>query len=513
MKKSFRTLRLVLGDQLNQQHSWLQKVDDEVLYVLMEIKPESEYVTHHIQKVVGIFAAMRAFAAALKKAGHQVIYYKINQSDNKQHFVDNCNVLIKKYGIEKFEYQEPDEYRLDKLLKDYAAKLDIQTAVVSSEHFYTHREELGEYAAGKKSIIMEHFYRKMRKKHQVLMDGEDPLGGKWNYDGSNRKKLPRGHEPPAPKLYKHNLEDLYEEIKAAGLKTIGNIDTQKFIWTITPKEAAEVLSDFVTRLLPFFGTYQDAMHEEYWSIYHSRLSFAMNIKMISPQQVVEAAEKAYWDKEDIDITQVEGFVRQILGWREFMRGIYWMEMPDYAAENFFGANQKLPTYFWDGNTKMNCVKHAVQQSLDYAYAHHIQRLMITGNFCLMAGIDPKEVDEWYLGIYIDAFEWVEITNTRGMSQYADGGLVATKPYCSSANYIDKMSNYCKNCHYDKKKKVGEGACPFNSMYWNFLDQHQEKLQSNTRMNMMYRLWEKKNSNEKTELLEQAAYYLDQLDSL
>lgn len=513
MDKSFQTLRLILGDQLNQQHSWLEQVDDEVLYVLMEIRPESEYVTHHIQKVVGIFAAMRAFATALEKAGHQVVYYQINQSDNKHSFAENCNTLIEKYGIKKFEYQEPDEYRLDQLLKDYASALSLQTACVASEHFYTTRTELADYAEGKKSLIMEHFYRKMRKKHQVLMDGKNPLGGKWNYDGSNRNKLPRGHEPPVPKLYEHDLSAVEEEIKSAGLETIGNIDAQKFVWTITPEEAEEVLADFIARLLPLFGTYQDAMHEEYWSIYHSRLSFAMNTKMISPKQIVAAAEQAYWDNEDIDITQVEGFVRQILGWREFMRGIYWMKMPAYATENFLDANQKLPKYFWDGNTKMNCVQHAVQQSLDYAYAHHIQRLMITGNFCLMAGIDPKEVDEWYLGIYIDAFEWVEITNTRGMSQYADGGLVATKPYCSSANYIDKMSNYCKNCHYDKKKKVGEGACPFNSMYWNFLDQHQEKLQSNTRMNMMYRLWEKKKSSEKTELLEQAAYYLDQLDSL
>ena len=513
MKKSFRTLRLLLGDQLNYNHSWFEAVEEEVLYVLMEIKPESTYVTHHVQKVVGIFAAMRAFADALRKAGHQVIYYTINQSDNLHSFAANCNQLIEQYEVQQLEYQAPDEYRLDELLRNYTAQLGITTQCVSSEHFYTERTELGDYAEGKKSVIMEHFYRNMRRKHNVLMDGGNPLGGKWNYDGSNRKKLPKGHEPAAPKLYAHDVQGIYTEIEVAGLETIGNIDAKHFIWPITREEAEAVLVDFIARLLPLFGTYQDAMHEDYWSIYHSRLSFAMNTKMISPQEIVQAAEQAYWDNEKIDITQVEGFVRQILGWREFMRGIYWMKMPDYAIENFFESKRGLPAYFWDGNTKMNCMQHAIQQSLDYAYAHHIQRLMITGNFCLMAGIDPSAVDEWYLGIYIDAFEWVEITNTRGMSQYADGGLVATKPYCSSANYIDKMSNYCKNCYYDKKQKTGEKACPFNSLYWNFLDQHRGKLASNMRMSMMYRLWDKKDSQEKAMLLEQAAHYLENIESL
>jgi deoxyribodipyrimidine photolyase-related protein len=513
MKKSFQTLRLLLGDQLNYNHSWFETVEEDVLYVLMEIKPESEYVTHHIQKVVGIFAAMRAFADALRKAGHQVAYYTINQSDNLHSFAANCNQLIEQYEVQQLEYQAPDEYRLDELLRTYTAELAIKTLCASSEHFYTERTELRDYAEGKKSVIMEHFYRNMRRKHQVLMDGSDPLGGKWNYDGSNRKKLPKGHKPAAPKLYAHDVQDIYAETQVVGLKTIGNIDAKHFIWPITREEAQAVLVDFIERLLPLFGTYQDAMHEDYWSIYHSRLSFAMNTKMISPQEIVQAAEQAYWDNDAIDITQVEGFIRQILGWREFMRGIYWMKMPDYATENFLEAKRGLPAYFWNGNTKMNCMQHAIQQSLDYAYAHHIQRLMITGNFCLMAGIDPSAVDEWYLGIYIDAFEWVEITNTRGMSQYADGGLVATKPYCSSANYIDKMSNYCKNCYYDKKQKTGDKACPFNSLYWNFLDQHREKLASNMRMSMMYRLWDKKDSQEKTALLEQAAYYLEKIESL
>ncbi len=513
MQQTYDTLRLVLGDQLNLQHSWFAKVDVSVCYVLMEIKSESDYVTHHIQKIVGIFAAMRQFATALEEAGHTVVYFEIDAANNLHRFERNINALLEQYKIKKFDYQFPDEYRLDKLLGDYSQTLGIATAAVSAEHFYTTRTDLAAFAKGKKKVIMESFYRKMRKEHLVLMDGNKPVGGKWNYDSANRNKLPRKHEPPTPKVYTHDLTLIIDAIKKVDLPFIGKIDPKQFIWTLNRTEALEVLADFVERLLPNFGTYQDAMHEDYWSLYHSRLSFALNTKMISPKELVQAVEQAYYENATIDITQAEGFIRQILGWREYMRGVYWMEMPDYQYQNYLKASRKLPNYFWDGKTKMNCMQHAIQQSLDYAYAHHIQRLMITGNFCLLTGVDPKEVDEWYLGIYIDAFEWVEITNTRGMSQFADGGLVATKPYCSSANYIDKMSNYCKGCYYDKKQKTGERACPFNSLYWNFIDQHRQKLQNNPRMSMMYRMWDKMDSTIQTQLLEQAAHYLEQLEQL
>ncbi len=513
MKKSFQTLRLLLGDQLNYNHSWFETVEEDVLYVLMEIKPESEYVTHHIQKVVGIFAAMRAFADALRKAGHQVAYYTINQSDNLHSFAANCNQLIEQYEVQQLEYQAPDEYRLDELLRTYTAELAIKTLCASSEHFYTERTELRDYAEGKKSVIMEHFYRNMRRKHQVLMDGSDPLGGKWNYDGSNRKKLPKGHKPAAPKLYAHDVQDIYAETQVVGLKTIGNIDAKHFIWPITREEAQAVLVDFIERLLPLFGTYQDAMHEDYWSIYHSRLSFAMNTKMISPQEIVQAAEQAYWDNEKIDITQVEGFVRQILGWREFVRGIYWANMPNYHQLNALKAEQALPSWFWTADTKMNCLHHAIKQSLDYAYAHHIQRLMVTGNFCMIAGIDPDEVDAWYLGIYVDALEWVELPNTRGMSQFADGGIVGSKPYAASGNYVDKMSDYCKHCHYKVKEKLGDNACPLNSLYWDFMIRHREKFGNNPRLAFTYRNWDKQSPEQQNALLDKAQTLLQNLSSL
>ena len=256
------------------------------------------------------------------------------------------------------------------------------------------------------------------------------------------------------------------------------------------------------------------MHTDYWSLFHSRLSFALNVKLISPLEVIEKCIDHWQENKDtIDISQIEGFVRQILGWREYMRGIYWTTMPSYAKENYFNNKRALPKWYWDGNTKMNCLKHAIDQSLDFAYAHHIQRLMITGNFALLAGCHPDEVDAWYLGIYIDAIEWVEITNTRGMSQYADGGLLATKPYVSSANYIQKMSNYCQDCYYNYKDKVGEKACPFNSLYWNFIDQHANLLSDNPRMGMMYSLWEKKSSDEKEALLIKANEVLKDIETL
>lgn len=514
-KQTYQTLRLILGDQLHQQHSWFQETDPEVLYVLMEIRPESEYVTHHIQKIVGIFQAMRAFAAHLREQGHAVHYFSILDDSNRHSFSKNCRFLIEQYGIQRLQYQEPDEYRLDQQLAQELGELGIPVEQVSSQHFFTHRLELKELFTGKKQYLMETFYRHMRKKHQVLMEDEDqPVTGTWNYDQENRKKLPKQHLPPAPITFSHDVADILNEVQTAKLPYIGEINPQQFIWPQNRQEALEVLDYFLKELYVNFGRYQDALSEEHWSIYHSRLSFALNIKLISPQEVVEAAE-THWraHSDEISIAQAEGFIRQVLGWREYMRGIYWAHMPDYAQENFFEAARKLPEYFWTGDTRMQCVKRAVTQSLDYGYAHHIQRLMVTGNFCALAGIAPEEVDQWYLGIYVDAFQWVEITNTRGMSQFADGGLVGTKPYVSSASYLHKMGDHCGHCYYKHRQKTGEHACPFNSLYWHFIHRHRDRLASNPRMSMMYRVWEKMNDSDQQALLEQADRYLEQLEKL
>jgi deoxyribodipyrimidine photolyase-related protein len=514
IKKMNKTLRLILGDQLNSNHSWYKTIDDTVFYVMMEIRSETDYAKHHIQKVVGIFAAMQLFSDSLKKNNHQVIYIYLNDQTNLQSFEKNIQNLISKYHFTHFEYQLPDEYRVDSHLKSLCQSISITSSVVDSEHFFIHRNELGNFFEGKKTYLMESFYRAMRKKHCVLMEGDKPVTGQWNYDGDNRKKLPKSHKPIPPLVFENDVSKISEEITKSSIETIGNIDDKNFVWPINRKQSLELLDFFATECLSLFGSYQDAMTPNEWSLYHARISFSMNVKMISPQEVINRAIDE-WKKrpEEIEYNQLEGFVRQIIGWREYMRGIYWAKMPKFATMNFFNNQKKLPNWFWTGNTKMNCLKDAIKQSLDYAYAHHIQRLMITGNFALLAGVHPDEIDAWYLGIYIDAFEWVEVTNTRGMSQFADGGIVGTKPYVSSASYIDKMSNYCGSCFYKKALKTGDKSCPFNSLYWNFYDKNEDKLGENPRIGMMYNVWRKMKPEDKTAMLLQADYYLKHINEL
>jgi deoxyribodipyrimidine photolyase-related protein len=505
--KMSKTVRLILGDQLNSNHSWFNTVDDAVVYVMMEVRSETDYAKHHIQKVVGFFATMQAFYLDLKSKKHEVIYIYLNDEEN-------IKSLIAKHQFTHFEYQQPDEFRVDAILKELCSTIAISTAVVDSEHFYTSRTDLADFFEGKKTFILENFYRMLRKKHDVLMEAGQPLTGKWNYDSENRKKLPKNHKPIAPLVFSNNVTDILVEVNKTDVKTIGTIDAANFVWPINREQSLELLDFFIEECLHLFGSYQDAMTPNEWSLYHSRLSFSMNIKMISPQEVIEKAIDAWQANPDrIEYNQLEGFVRQIIGWREYMRGIYWLKMPEYATMNFFNNEEKLPDWFWTGKTKMNCLKDAINQSLNFAYAHHIQRLMITGNFALLAGVHPDEIDAWYLGIYIDAIEWVEITNTRGMSQFADGGIVGTKPYVSSASYIDKMSHYCGSCFYKKEVKTGDKACPFNSLYWNFYDKNEDKLGKNPRIGMMYNVWRKMKPEAQTALLEQAAYYLKNINEL
>ena len=515
MNSTYTSVKLILGDQLNRFHPWFEKVDSEVLFVMMEVRSETDYVKHHIQKFVSIFDSMRKFAEDLKSNGHHVRYISINDSENKPTFTENLNSICSKYAVKELHYQLPDEYRVDQELKQLEKKLGIPVHVSETHHFLTTREEFGDFFKGKKTFLMENFYRHMRVKHRILIEaGNKPIGGKWNFDQENRKKVPKNHLIQAVGLLTKNVSDLVDEIKIAGIKTIGEISPTKFTWTTTRKESIELLENFVNNALPLFGTLQDAMTEKHWYLYHSRLSFAMNVKLISPLEVIKRVERAYIENpESYELNQIEGYIRQILGWREYMRGIYWSQMPTYAELNFFENKRALPSWYWSGKTKMNCLRHTITQSLEHAYAHHIQRLMVTGNFALLAGIDPDEVDNWYLGIYIDAFEWVEITNTRGMSQFADGGIVGSKPYVSSAAYINKMSDYCGSCHYSYDKKVGENACPFNSLYWNFFDQHADKLRSNPRLGMMLNVWTKMPAQDKAAIIEQANVYLENIETL
>lgn len=505
MAERVKTLRLILGDQLNHQHSWYKNDQEHITYLFMEMRQETDYVVHHIQKVIGFFSAMRNFANYLEDRDHSVIYYKINDTRNQQDLAKNLEEIIAEKSFEKFEYQLPDEYRLDEQLKDICKNLSIATEAFDTEHFFTKRDDLENFFQGKKQLLMEYFYRDMRKKHGILMmNSKDPEGGKWNFDKSNRKKWDGSPEIPHERGFRKDISSLKNEIEKAGIKTMGSVEEKNFNWPTSREDSLSVLNYFCKNLLIHFGDYQDALHTEEDYLFHSRLSFSLNTKMISPKEVIDSAVDYYYDhKDEIDISQIEGFVRQILGWREYMRGVYWKEMPGYRRSNKLRNQNELPGFYWDANTKMNCLHHSIKASLDNAYAHHIQRLMITGNYALLSETHPDEVDKWYLGIYIDAIEWVEITNTRGMSQFADGGIVATKPYVSSGSYINKMSNYCKNCHYDVKKKTEENACPFNSLYWNFLDSNREHFEDNQRMNMMLSLLDKKDPEELKKIRERA----------
>ncbi len=501
------TLRLVLGDQLNERHSWFSKVDNSVVYTLMETRSETDYVRHHVQKVVGFFGAMRLFAEYLRSKGHRVHYLTLDAPDNRQTLADNCRMLAEHYAVARFEYQEPDEYRVDQALRALSAEWPVETRCVSSEHFLSERDELRRLFSGKRTYLMERFYRAMREKWGVLMeaDGRTPLTGRWNYDAENRKRLPAGVRAPAAPSFERDVSDLTALLqRVGGVRTIGHIRPARFDWPLTRVESLQLLEHFVRERLPFFGDYQDAMAQADDVLFHSRLSFSLNLKMISPLEVIQRAVAAWQERpQHIPFPALEGFVRQILGWREYVRGVYWAEMPRYRTLNFFEHTAPLPQWYWTGQTQMNCLRHAVGQSLERAYAHHIQRLMVTGNFALLLGVHPDEVDAWYLGIYQDALEWVELPNTRGMSQFADGGIVGTKPYVSSANYLQRMSDYCASCPYDPKQRYGPRACPFNALYWDFYDRHAERLRGNPRIGMAYQLWDRMEGRERQRILEHA----------
>jgi deoxyribodipyrimidine photolyase-related protein len=515
MKKATpKTLRLILGDQLNSQHSWFHRPDPSVEYVLMEVRQETDYVNHHIQKVCAFFAAMREFANWLSSKGHRVRYLRLNHQENRQDLTENISGLIRKHGFTRFEYLLPDEYRLDLQLRNFSKKLKGDWAHFDTEHFLTTRSEVADLFKDRKQWRMESFYHYMRRQSGILMENGHPVGGQWNYDIENRLKYTGQVPLLEPRAFRNDVSDIVELLEKTGVKTFGEIQPSRLIWPITRRQALSLLQFFAKHLLPHFGSYQDAMTTRSWALFHSRLSFALNVKMLHPIEVIQRALAAWQERpKQISLPQIEGFVRQILGWREYMRGVYWKNMPDFAQMNYFNHRAKLPHYYWDGQTRMNCMAQSIGQSLEHAYAHHIQRLMITGNFALLAAVDPDQLDAWYLGVYIDAIQWVELPNTRGMSQFADGGITASKPYVSTANYIHSLSDYCEGCHYDRRKRHGEGACPFNSLHWDFYERHRTRLQNNPRVATMYRNWDRMSSDERRRTLRQAQLYKKDIENL
>ncbi len=511
--RAMTLLRLILGDQLNPLHGWFTDSDPNVVYTLMEIRQETDYVLHHVQKIIGIFAAMRDFAGQLAAQGHRVHYLKIDDADNRQSLPANLDCLIERYQAQRFEYQLPDEWRLDQQLRQYCQSLAIASRACDSEHFYTQRDDAAQLFGAQPHWLMEKFYRRMRVKHGVLLDDtQRPLGGQWNFDHDNRKAWPGLPAAPYDNRPRHDHTELWQDILAAGVHSFGAADAEDFRWPLNRAEALLQLDAFIGDGLALFGDFQDAMSRRSWRLFHALLSFALNTKMLSPREVVERAETAYRQGQ-APLAAVEGFIRQIIGWREYVRGVYWAKMPDYAQLNHFDHARPLPSWFWTGETEMNCLAACIGQSLQYAYAHHIQRLMVIGNFALLAGLAPEAVHRWYLGVYIDAFEWVELPNTLGMSQFADGGLLATKPYVSSAAYIDRMSDYCKGCRYDKKSRSGERACPFNALYWHFFIRRRDQLQRNPRLSMVYRNLDRFAATERDGLVCRAQAVLTDLSGL
>ena len=513
MNSPTRILRLVLGDQLNPCHSWFARANPQVVYVLMEVRQETDYVLHHAQKILAIFAAMRDFARHMRAAGHRVRYVALDDASNRQSIPDNLTALAAHYGAKDVQWQQPDEWRLDAQLKAWGADQPLDVEAVDSEHFLTQRSDLGALMRGRKQWLMEHFYHHMRRHWQVLVDADGkPEGGQWNFDHENRKRWPGTPPEPADWRLQHDHGDLWQMVQRAGVESFGEPQAAALRWPLNRGEALACLDAFIATALPHFGAYEDALASRAPRLFHSLLSFALNVKMLHPLEVVQRAESA-WRAGRAPLAAVEGFVRQILGWREYVRGIYWAHMPEYEAQNALEQHTPLPHWFWSGDTRMRCLHLAITQSLQTAHAHHIQRLMVIGNFALLAGLEPQALHRWYLGIYIDAFEWVELPNTLGMSQRADGGVIATKPYVSSAAYLRKMGDYCQGCAYDPRQKTGERACPFNALYWDFFERHAAALENNPRLAMVYRQLQKMPDTQRQTLRTQAEQLRERLETL
>ena len=504
------TLRLILGDQLSYDISSMSGIDSSKDIILMcEIWSEATYVKHHKKKIAFLFSAMRHFARELKASGYNVDYVKLNDENNTGSFKTEVERVIKKHNLNHIVVTHPGEYRVLKDIQSWEQDLGLPVTIKDDDRFLCTLEEFASWAKDKKQLRMEIFYREMRKKHSVLMDGSDPVGGQWNYDSENRQ--PPKSDLEIPKPYSSIPDAISQEVIEMVSEHFGDHfgDLYPFYFAVTRDQALQSFHMFIEHRLKDFGAYQDAMIEgEPW-MYHSHIGFYLNCGLLLPVECVKAAEEAY-KKGKAPLNSVEGFIRQIIGWREYIRGIYWLKMPDYANENFFGARRKLPDFYWTAETKLNCIHQCVSETKQNAYAHHIQRLMVLGNFALLSGIDPAQVNEWFLIVYADAYEWVELPNVSGMILFADGGFLASKPYAAGANYINKMSNYCENCNYKAKEKNGPNACPFNYLYWDFLVRNRDLLQSNHRVSMMYKTYDRMDENKKNAIHHDSQLFLNNL---
>ncbi|AUJ64841.1 cryptochrome/photolyase family protein [Aestuarium zhoushanense] len=501
-------LVLVLGDQLSPTLSALREADkSRDVVVMAEVMGEATYVTHHPKKIALIFAAMRKFADRLRAEGWQVDYITLDDPENAGSIAGELLRRASEHNAAEVIATQSGEWRLISALED----LPIPVHQFPDDRFLASHRDFEDWAEGRKALRMEYFYRDMRRKTGLLMEGDQPAGGQWNYDHDNRKPAPDAVDFSGPLRFEPDA------ITAEVLNLVEDRFGQNFgdlrpYWFATDAQQAQTqLDHWIALGLPKFGDFQDAMLTGQKFLWHSIISMYLNIGLLDPLEVCKQAEAAY-RSGTAPLNAVEGFIRQIIGWREYVRGIYFLHGPDYMTRNALGHDRKLPWLYWGGETKMHCMSQAVEQTRTEAYAHHIQRLMVTGNFALLAGVDPHQLHEWYLAVYADAFEWVEAPNTIGMSQFADGGVIASKPYVSSGAYIDRMSDYCGSCHYKVKDKTGDTACPFNLLYWHFLIRHRDRFAGNARMGNMYRTWDRMDDTRKETVLADAETWLARLDA-
>lgn len=505
-----RHLVLVLGDQLSPDLSSLKRADparDRVLMV--EVMDEATYVRHHKKKIAFLFAAMRHFADELRGAGWTVEYVTLDADDNSGSFRGEVARAVARLSPERVLVTEPGEWRVLQDMKGWSDALGLPVDLVTDTRFLCDPATFRGWASGRKQLRMEHFYREMRRKTGLLMDGKEPAGGKWNFDSDNRKPARQDLFLPQPERFDPDpvTREVLELVERRFPDHIG--DLEPFWFAVTRAQAESAFEHFLKTALADFGTYQDAMLCGEKFLYHAVISAYLNAGLLDPMTLCRKVATAY-ESGKAPINAAEGFIRQILGWREYVRGIYWLKMPGYVEENALNAQAPLPGFYWTGDTQMRCLREAIGQTIEEAYAHHIQRLMITGNFALLAGVNPAEVHEWYLAVYADAYEWVELPNTLGMSQFADGGLLGSKPYMSSGNYINKMSDYCGACAYDVRERTGETACPFNALYWDFLDRNEDVLRGNPRLAQPYATWDRMAADKRRACTDQAAAVLAKL---
>jgi len=506
-----KTLIPILADQLSQDLSSLKVSDkNESVILLMELNEEVSNVPHHRKKIIFLLSAMRHFAKQMEINGWEVDYVSLDDENNSGNLIEEIRKAILRHRVNQVRICEPSDWHTLNKIVMFDKKNSTNFTITPDNRFLSSHSEFEEWAEGRKQYRMEFFYREMRRKTNILMETNKPVGGKWNFDKVNRKPPSKGLTPPPPIYFSPDeiTKDVICLIKEKYPYRIGEVEN--FFYAVTRDDALKSLGYFIDNLLPQFGDYQDALMTDQPFLFHSILSPYINIGLLLPLEVCLAVEKAYYDGK-APLNSVEGYIRQIIGWREYVRGIYWLKMPNYLQENALEASRELPDFYWTGNTDMHCLSESFKQTLKYSYAHHIQRLMITGNFALLIGVNPIDLHRWYLAVYIDAFEWVELPNTLGMSQFGDGGLLGSKPYASSGAYINRMSNYCSSCKYNVKEKLGDYACPFNSLYWNFIAKNEENLLDNPRMSMPYRNLKKLDKKLLSSLIDQADNFISTIE--